>query len=422
MKLRPKSIGILSGNHLCRNPRVLKEASCLARAGFDVEVLGGWFHPRMQAEDVEIMVGAPFRFTPVVGARGGGVLADLRRLAARVLARGSRVALQAAGLQNRWQLGPVVGALGRLARARKFDLVLAHSEPALAVVADLQEIGRRVGVDMEDWFSQDLPLAGRRGRPVGLLSDLERRILRRGSYASCPSRSMSEALADTYNCEPPGVIYNAFPWADRSSIDGLLKDRGERRRPSIHWYSQTLGAGRGLEDLMAALPFVRFEVEVHLRGQSAEGFDAWLVKTIPEGWRDRIYLHGLVPNSELLSRIAEHDIGFAGEMRHPRNKELTVSNKILHYLLGGLAVVASDTAGQREIASGAPNAVLIYPAGDPAALADRINRLLGSDEYLRTARAAALAAAEARYCWERQGAHLVAAVEATVGFPGGVLA
>ena len=35
------SICILTGNHLCHNPRIIKEASALSDAGFKVEVLSG---------------------------------------------------------------------------------------------------------------------------------------------------------------------------------------------------------------------------------------------------------------------------------------------------------------------------------------------------------------------------------------------
>lgn len=112
----------------------------------------------------------------------------------------------------------------------------------------------------------------------------------------------------------------------------------------------------------------------------------------------------------MLSRIAEHDIGFAGEMQYCKNKEHTVSNKILHYLLAGLAVVASDTAGQREVQEQAKEAVRLYPAGDPQALARKLNMLLSSPEDLCRAKAAALAAAEHTFCWEICGRDLIASV------------
>ncbi len=105
------------------------------------------------------------------------------------------------------------------------------------------------------------------------------------------------------------------------------------------------------------------------------GFESWLASRTPERWRDRVFLHGLVPNDELLSRIAEHDIGFAGETSAIRSRDLTVTNKILHYLLGGLAVVASNTAGQREVAAEAPDAVQLYSSGNVSELAAEAERI-----------------------------------------------
>ena len=144
------------------------------------------------------------------------------------------------------------------------------------------------------------------------------------------------------------------------------------------------------------------------------GFDSWLSARIPEGWRQRIVLHDLVSNEELLSRISEHDIGFAGEMKYCRSRDLTITNKILQYLLAGLAVVASDTSGQREVAERARDAVLLYPSGDAAALAAQLDALLASPDRLRLAKAAALQAAEQTFCWERQERALVEAVRSAV--------
>jgi glycosyltransferase involved in cell wall biosynthesis len=213
---------------------------------------------------------------------------------------------------------------------------------------------------------------------------------------------MSMALAGEHGCTSPTVIYNAFPWSERQTLDGTLRDRRTRDIPSIHWYSTTLGPGRGLEDLAAALHLLKHDAEIHLRGNPASGFAAWIKERAPERWRDKIFFHPLVTNDQLLSRVAEHDVGFAGEMKYCRSRDLTVTNKILHYLLGGLAVVASDTTGQREVASQAPEAVRLYPSGDAQALADAFNALLASPERLRGAKAAALAAAQTTFSWERQ--------------------
>jgi len=403
-------IVILSGNHLCNNPRVLKEAGCLARAGFDVEVLGAWLDGRLKDRDQDLLEAAAFRFTPVVDLTGSALSTRARYALSRLRNKAGQFAYRFGRFQNRWQLGHVLRALSREARKRRADLFIAHSEPGLLVGRELLDSRRAVGVDLEDWFSEDLPPEARKGRPIRLLRDAEQDLLRRGAHSTCPSRAMSDALAATYGCSPPAVVYNAFPWSDRSSIDGAVRDRVDPRPASIHWFSQTLGPGRGLEDLVTALPLMQNAAEIHLRGNLVSGFDRWLWDRVPPLWRARVVIHAPVPNGDLLSRIAEHDIGFAGEMQYCKSRNLTVTNKILQYLLGGLAVVASDTAGQREVAEQSRGAVSIYPPGDPAALAATLDALLSSNEKLGNAKGQALRAAEQTFCWELQQNRLLESV------------
>jgi glycosyltransferase involved in cell wall biosynthesis len=395
----------LTGSHLCHNPRAMKEATALAKAGYDVQILGGWIDPLLKKRDQALMTSLPFRYLPVIDITAN----KTSRIATRIKGKLARIAHRI-GHENVWQLGHASTALRRSAFRQQAELYIAHSEQAMSVAVDLLRAGRRAGVDMEDWFSEDLLPNSRRHRPLHLLRSLENELLTSGVYASCPSHCMSEAVAQEYRCAPPVVIYNAFHWSERKSIDGTLKDRKNQQVPSIHWFSQALGPGRGLEDLLAALPLVQNLAEIHLRGTPAASFEQWVLGRIPEVWRDRIFLHDLVSNEELPSRIAEHDIGFAGEMTYCRSRDLTVTNKILQYLLAGLAVIASDTTGQREVAERAPDAVLLYPSGDAPALAARIDTLLGRPEILQRRKAAALRAAEKLFCWERQEGVLLEAV------------
>jgi glycosyltransferase involved in cell wall biosynthesis len=399
-------IVILSGNHLCHNPRVLKEAVTCANAGYRVKVLGAWISPELKMRDIEMLGSLPFDFKPVIDATED----RLRWMSGRLCHKLASVAYRTTGVESEYQLGYTRTALSRAALREPADLFIAHSEPALAVASDLCRKGRAVGIDMEDWFSEDSAPGAEKQRPAGILRGLERRLLRAAAHSTCPSGAMSAALAAEFGCSPPAVVYNAFPWADRLCLDHGQKDRKDHSLPSIHWCSQTLGADRGLEDLLSALPLLSHNVEVHLRGKPSQGFASWLADRTPDAWRKRVVLHALVRPSELFSRIAEHDIGFAGERPISRSRDLTVTNKILYYLLGGLAVVASDTAGQREVAERAPDAVSLYPTGDVLALAGRLNALLASNERRQRAKAASLAAAERTFCWERQANVLLSAV------------
>jgi glycosyltransferase involved in cell wall biosynthesis len=125
-------------------------------------------------------------------------------------------------------------------------------------------------------------------------------------------------------------------------------------------------------------------------------------------------VHPLVSNEELLSRIAEHDIGFAGEETYCRSRELTVTNKLFQYLLGGLAIAASNTLGQCEIAADAGEAVQIYASGDVQALAGLVNRWIDDRSSLARARQAALTIAQQRYSWEREAPQVVSAADQAI--------
>jgi len=407
----PSRIVILSGVHLCHNPRVFKEATTLARAGYEVYVLGAWFDPELKRRDQDLMARASFRFLPVADAVGAQGLEGLRDLAGRGRAKIGNLLRRYTGVSNTWQFGRLPGAMLQAARRIPGDLYLSHLEPAMLAARELLADGRRVGIDMEDWYSEDLLLEARQYRPLSMLRELETNLLLRSVYSTCPSQAMSGALAQEFGCRPPQVIYNAFPLADREHLDGRTIDRRDPRALSICWFSQTIGPGRGLEDLFAALPLLHGEVEVHLRGKAVAGVDAWLAAAVPEGHRQRIFLHDLVANQKLLPRIAEHDVGFAGEMKFCRSRELTVTNKFFQYLLAGIAVVASDTDGQKEIAGKAPGAVHLYEGGRPASLAAQLNRLQGSVGLLASSKAAALKSAQEKFCWDRQEGILLESIE-----------
>jgi glycosyltransferase involved in cell wall biosynthesis len=411
---RQARIVLLSGNSLSHNPRVLKAAGALAGAGHDLTVLGAWFDADLKAQDQRVLQHAPFRFVPVLDAPLSNPQQVAAQLARRARRKAAHLLHHVARHESPAQLGDAAAPLVTHARGIAADLYVAHSEPALYAAWQLMGEGRRVGVDMEDWFSEDLLPQSQRSRPLKLLRFLEAGLLRNGAYASCPSRAISDALAAAYGGKAPVVIYNAFAWADRQPLPGGQHDRRDPALPSICWYSQTLGPGRGIEDLIAALPLLDGKAELHLRGRAVLGMEAWIRSQLPETWRQRVFVHPLASNDELASRISEHDIGFAGEVPYCRNKNLTVSNKVLQYLLGGLAVVASDTAGQREVAVQAPGAVALYQPGHSRSLAEALDGLLQSPNRLGRAKQAAVQAAQRTFCWEKQEPVLLDAVTAAL--------
>lgn len=403
---------ILIGGHLGNAPRAVKEAESLSAVGHEVTVRGFWFDSELANRDRDLMVNHRWRFEPIQDLRPGSFANRSKNLAARARRRLAHEAQVRFGKFTPSVLSYDVKAILDVALREKADLTIVHSEAGLWVGCQLLKRGMRVGVDFEDWFSEDLLPRDRAGRPIEQLKSYEAELMTHADYRITTSHAMAQALSEAYAAPAPTVAYNTFPFAERARIDGETKDRSDRRIPSLHWFSQTIGEGRGLETLFQALPLIASPVEIHLRGNCTERTREWLDGALPESWRQRVFIHSTVPNAELLSRIAEHDIGLALESPYCRNKQLTISNKLFQYLPAGLAVIATDTAGQREVFTRYPEIGALIPADDPRALAQAIEELLMNDRTkLSIARAAALKAAEEEFCWERQQHVLMAAAE-----------
>jgi glycosyltransferase involved in cell wall biosynthesis len=402
---------ILIGGHLCTSPRSQKEAETLANAGHDVIVRGVWFDPELVTRDRLLMANKQWKFAPIVDFQPTHRLTNWRiRLQTRIAKeRYRRFEHFSPAL-----LGYGARAMLKAARQACADLTIVHSEVGLWVGSQLLNQGLRVGVDFEDWFSEDLLPADRANRPIKQLKTLEARLIRECKYCLTTSHAMADAMATAYNALKPTVIYNSFPWAEREQIDHQVRDRQNLTLLSLHWFSQTIGPGRGLETLFQALPQLNQPVEVHLRGNLPQRYNQWLKALIPAEWQNYTFIHPVVPNAILLSRIAEHDVGLALEDSSISSRNLTVTNKIFQYLQAGLAVVATDTAGQKEVFSHCSKIGQLIPYSTPSALAQALTDLLNTPGKIDVGKKAALQVAKETFCWEVQAPTLIRLVEGTL--------
>lgn len=394
---------IITNGALCRNPRVAKEAATLGGAGHDVVVLTVRNHAASEEQDLELLRHAPYRRETVdfLAARDPRRFPEFRRQLVYWLAR---KLTHLTGWQTPRALGPM-GSLRRRARRIPADLTIVHNEVAHWVGVSLLREGRRVAADIEDWHSEDLLPADRRHRPLRLLRETERTLLHRAVYTTTTSRALSEGLHRRYGGNQPHVITNSFPLQPppARSCPG--------DPPTFFWFSQTLGRGRGLEQFIAAWTQTRQPSRLVLLGESHGGFDAELRAHLPKSFRERLSFLPLVPPGELPALIAKHDIGLALEQAVIPNRDLTITNKIIQYLNAGLAVVASDTAGQREVLARDPMAGVIVPTEDTAGFARQLDELLADRGQLAVRQRAARKLAETVYCWEREAPRLLELVD-----------
>jgi len=399
-----KKILILTSAHLCRNPRVVKEATTLGEAGYDVTVMSVSVQPCFEQMDRELMHGLPFkRMVLDYTADAPGVrLADFTQRSATWTAR---LLQRQLGLETAQALGPA-SALLRFARSFPADLTIVHTEIPIWAAQHLIQDGRRVAVDMEDWHSEDLLPEDRSSRPLGLLRRAEQFALRHAVYASATAQSMADALRDAYQCQPPIVIRNSFPLQPRSRIDSPAV----QTPPTFIWYSQTIGPGRGLESFLVAWGRTAQASQCHLLGEARPGYREHLLGLLPAARQPDLIFLPPVPPHELPGKLAQFDLGLALEARTPPSRDVTITNKILQYLNAGLAVIATDTAGQREVLQAAPECGRLISTADPAQLASKLDALIADRAGLRSMQHAARKAAEQHFCWEKDRLRLLAAV------------
>ena len=157
---------------------------------------------RTADEDAEIVSGANWSVHTTADLTAGRFRSGYTRLIRRAAAEATRC-----GLDRPEALG--YGAHDTLRQALRLDadLTIGHQELGLWVTDRLARQGRAVGVDLEDWYSEDLLPNARVRRPVRLLQSLERTALHRGGHVTTTSHALAGRLVDTYGSAEPSVVY-----------------------------------------------------------------------------------------------------------------------------------------------------------------------------------------------------------------------
>lgn len=403
--MRNKKIALLTLQHLSNAPRAQKEARALAKAGADVTVFGSWWNAERAVEDEQLARELCVDFVPLVDLRPGAEATLIPRLRTRL----AKEAIRRFGVAMPEAFG--THARQMLAAVKKLspDLTMVHSEPGLWAGERLLKAGFKVGIDFEDWFSEDLLPSARRTRPIDAIAAAEKFILKNSAVSFATTDAMAQSLAKWAD-HAPGLltIPNCFPWQDAPEDAGNL-DQRDPGAVSFYWFSQTIGPGRGLETLAEALTHLTGHWQLHLRGKLHTRAD-WFEDTFDEKIRGRVIIQPIVPNEKLPAHSTSHDVGLALEEPFCKSRDLTATNKIFEYLRCGLSVIATETSGQREVMKKCPEAGILIPSDAPVTLIQAMQACIDSPEKLASSKKAARSASQTVWDWQKFEAQLVSAV------------
>jgi glycosyltransferase involved in cell wall biosynthesis len=386
------------------NPRLVKEADALQAAGYEVLVIYAYWNTWGTRYDRDLLGCRKWK-----AIRAGGdpihrpVIYFLSRMAFRFMRR-LHLLFRASARWTDWSMARSSWFLYREARKHPADLFIAHNLGALPAAARAAGyFNSRVGFDAEDFHRQEAgndPLSEgyRRARQI------EDRYLPGLDQLTASSPMIAERYRQLYAL-PVTTILNVFPRWDCPVIQ-----ENTEQPLRLFWFSQTIGAARGLETVIEAVGLSGTACQLHLLGEPSPGYHEQLQSLWAEKGLlppDLCFYEPVAPE-HLFHIAANFDIGLAAEVPVCLNRELALTNKLFTYMQCGLAIAASDTPAQRGLIDRFPDAGRVYSnAGELAGILRAYDR----DRRLLTAtRRASRLAADKQMNWENESLTFLALV------------
>lgn len=403
-------ICIVTPGPLGSNPRVVKEATALQEAGYDVRVVCTKILSRLQFRDQDVLASATWRTERIdLSTPVRGQFERARQLGMRSAFAVSRLPAFAETALSAFTRRLIAHAVSLPA-----DLYIAHypaALPAAAIAA--RRYGSLYAFDAEDFHLGDRPDGSEHAAERRIVRAIEARYLPGCAHVTAASPGIADAYAETYGIPRPTVVLNVFP---RSQAPPGPTPRGTTApAPSVYWFSQTIGPDRGLQCAVRAIGRARARPHLYLRGSSSSAFLDHLRMIAGEAGAGE-HLHVLPPAapSEMVRLAAAYDVGLVGETGHTPSRRIALTNKQFTYLLAGIPVVMSEIPAHCEIAPAMGKATRLYPVDNPAALAAALDTLLGDPASLAAARNAAWRLGQERFNWDIEQAELLKCLAATL--------
>ncbi len=397
---------LITPGHVASTPRLVKSADAMAEAGYRVHVIAGAPFPPADRLDAEILSVAKWGYTRVNTRNGAAVFVRkvLRKLARRRLLSSKSTSPE---LASRVQYAEA-SHLARSAALVSARLFIGYSLPALYAAATAARIrGCGYGFDIEDFHDAETEQAiadpvERRARFV-----LQSRLLPACQPLTCAAPLIGEQYRNVYKLDATTIL-NVFPLSQAPLGPPASKAIAEDNPAIFYWFSQTIGAGRGLENMIKVMGQMRTPAELHLRGFVSAGYsDKLRILEKETGLRRPIrFLEPGSPN-EMARLAATSDLGLSIEEGVPLNHDICLPNKIFIYLLAGVPQLLSNTTAQKAIAAELSDAAVLVDMTNTEQTAARLDSFFSNPGQVTKARQSAWNLAKGRYCWDLEKVTLI---------------
>ncbi|MGD9676612.1 MAG: glycosyltransferase family 4 protein [Candidatus Bipolaricaulia bacterium] len=349
---------------ICDVRILYREARSLARAGYDVEVIG----PSPAPESALGIEGVRLTLIPhEVGRFRRAVISGAR--------------------------------LGRMLFKRRPDVVHLH-DPELLWLGLVQRItGRRVVFDLHE----DLPLQ------ILAKEWIPRPLRRIASWVSAASLRLvagrfaglvaaTDVVAKRLPARKRPVVVRNFPVIELMTSPKTRQDAATR-----FVYVGRISQDRGAAEMLRAVEnLAHLDVRLALVGVASDDVREAVANSTAA---DRIELIPWEPPLRVYDRLSQADVGLV--CLHPLQRYVdALPVKLFEYMAAGLPVIASDFPGLRAIVEEADCGLLVNPL-DVHSLSEAMCRLAESPEERRRLGANGRRAIAERYNWRSEEAKLL---------------
>ncbi|PZR09017.1 MAG: hypothetical protein DI539_22305, partial [Flavobacterium psychrophilum] len=242
-----KSIVLITPGQPSSNPRLVKEAISLSKAGYEVTVIYCfWVLWADQYDKTVIEENPSINWVRVGGhPKEGKMLYWYTRLRHKFF----RIIANKLKSSTFWQQRAIIRCYNELreaAASKRADLYIAHNAGALAPAAIAARNNRSIyAFDGEDFHRGEFSNAD---FLYGAIIQIENKYLPGVTYFTAASPLIAKAYQQCYPGKEVGVINNVF---SRRFLQPINSHPGNV--VNLFWFSQTVGTNRGLETVVKAL-------------------------------------------------------------------------------------------------------------------------------------------------------------------------
>ncbi|RYU91610.1 hypothetical protein EWM62_06635 [Mucilaginibacter terrigena] len=401
-----KKIVLISVGQPSTNPRLVKEANALQDAGYKVYVIYTFWTQWAWETDKQLF--KEVNWTPILA--GGSPFQDkltyfftrLRVKAARFIAKNITLKFGIAEIA----LGRTYPELLKKALSVKADLYIGHIQAALPVAVKAAKKHQvKCGFDIEDLHRHEVSNDNTSFEYI-ISKYIDDKYLPLTDYLTASSPIIAGEYRKLYPDTDPVTILNVFPKSN--AVNHMHQNKNGAIK--LFWFSQTIGGGRGLSNIINALKLLgNNPFELHLLGMVDDAF-----KENFDTGGFPVYFHQPISPNKLIEFATQFDIGIAAENNTPYNRDICLTNKIFTYMQAGLAVIASNTTAQQALLTQYPAIGLVYQNDRIESLAVALQYYSQNNDALVNTKQASYSLALERFNWEQESISFLQTVQKTL--------